>query len=350
MPVNISTHDAPPAWTQPGWLNQANVWIERALAREGMVVVGTMETVHERPWSIVLRVPTAVKDFYFKACAPVLAYEAGITGALYRWRPDCIPAVLDIDVQKGWLLIADGGQTLRQAFASDRGGHGTGTGARTAPTMDIWREILALYASLQIDLAGHVHELLRLGAPDRRLALLPDLYRDLLLETEWLLIDEPDSLTAAEYARLQEATPQVTAFCQELEAYGIPVSLHHNDLHDANLFFSDSRPLFFDWGDSSVAHPFFSLRTVFVSVEYSFGLHEADPFFNELAHAYLQPWTAVAAIENLTAAFKLAQRLWALSTALKYKRQLRHLPALREEYALAIPGSLQEFLEANPEF
>ena len=128
------------------------------------------------------------------------------------------------------------------------------------------------------------------------------------------------------------------------------MSLHHNDLHDANIFFADNRPLFFDWGDSSIAHPFFSLRTVFVIIEYSFDLEEGDPFFDDLAQAYLQPWTIHETAENLTAAFKLAQRLWALSSAMKYKTLLRYVPALREEYGLTVPGLLQEFLAANPQF
>ena len=65
-----------------------------------------------------------------------MAHEAGITAALYRWRPDCIPAVLDADAEKGWFLMADGRQTLRQAFRQDD--------PPTAPTVDSWHEILAL--------------------------------------------------------------------------------------------------------------------------------------------------------------------------------------------------------------
>jgi hypothetical protein len=75
-----------------------------------------------------------------------------------------------------------------------------------------------------------------------------------------------------------------------------------------------SRPLFLDWGDSSIAHPFFSLRTVFVSIEYSFDLAEDDPRFAALAQSYLQPWTAMQTAANLTAAFQLARRLWSLHT------------------------------------
>ena len=171
-----------------------------------------------------------------------------------------------------------------------------------------------------------------------------------MAEREYLHIDQPDGLTTAEYERLLEATPRVAALCAELAAYHIPMSLHHNDLHDANIFYAAGRPLFFDWGDSSIAHPFFSLRTTFVIIEYSFDLEEGDPFFAELAHAYLRPWTVVETAGKLMAAFKLAQRLWALSSAVKYKTLLRQQVELRDEYADAVPGLLQEFLAANPDF
>ena len=324
-------------WTQSDWLEEAGCWIIETLAQQAITVSGPIEQVHVRPWSTVLRVPTDGGDLYFKACAPVLSHEAAVTQALYHWRPDCILQVLKIDAPQGWMLMADGGARLRDAF-----GDGLDRGS--------WAEILALYGGLQIDLAGHVDELLQLGAPDRRLVLLPDLYRDLLADKEWLLIDQPQGLTTAEYRHLIDAAPQVTILCQRLASYAIPVSLHHNDLHDGNIFSTNGRTLFFDWGDSSITHPFFSLRTVFVSIEHTFKMDEGNPFFTDLVQAYLQPWSAYDTAENLTAAHKLAQRLWSLSSAIKYKTQLSQLDSIRNEYAGAVPSLLQEFLGANPGF
>ena len=47
--------------------------------------------------------------------------------------------------------------------------------------------------------------------------------------------------------------------CARLADFGIPATLQHDDLHDANVFVGDGRYRFFDWGDAVVAHPFFSL-------------------------------------------------------------------------------------------
>jgi hypothetical protein len=309
-------------------------WIEQSLARQGIKITGEISETHVRPWSAVLHVPTSCGDAYFKAVGSAFAFEPLLTEALYRLRPDCILKVFAVDAERGWMLMADGGRTLRMAF-------------KKGLDRSTWNEVLTLYAGLQIDLASHVDELLAMGVRDRRTVELPALYQELLEEKEWLMIDQPDGLTTAEYEDLLNAVPQVEAMCRQLTAYAVPDSLHHNDLHDANVFYNNGHIKFFDWGDSSIAHPFFSLRTAFVIIEYIFDLVEDDPIFDEFAMAYLRPFAKFESEENLWAAYQLAHRLWSLSSAVKYKTQLLHIEGMRAEYAMAVPGLLQEFLKAN---
>jgi hypothetical protein len=304
--------------------------------QQGIKITGEIMETHVRPWSTVLCVPTDSGDVFFKAVGQAFAFEPPLTKTLYQLRPDCNLKVFAVNAERGWMLMADGGRTLRIAFEE-------GLDRRT------WDDVLALYAGLQIDLASHVDELLAIGVHDRRTAKLPALYQELLEEKEWLMIEQPDGLTTAEYQRLLNALPQVEALCQQLTAYAIPDSLHHNDLHDANVFYNDGEITFFDWGDSSIAHPFFSLRTAFVIIEYIFDLEEDDPVFDDFARAYLRPFAKFESEENLCAAYQLARRLWSLSSAIKYKTQMRHTEGMREEYATAVPGLLQEFLDANPQ-
>jgi hypothetical protein len=308
------------------------VWIEKSLARQGIKITGEIE---ETPWSTVLRVPTNSGDVYFKAVGPAFAFEPSVTEALYRWRSDCVTPVYAVDAEHGWMLTADGRRTLRMAF-------------NDGLDMEAWHEVLAHYAGLQIDLAGHVAELLAMGVRDRRLARLPDLYRDLVEDVDWLLIEQPDGLTARQHQRLVAAMPEVADMCGRLSAFNIPESLHHNDLHDANIFYNSGNFCFFDWGDSSIAHPFFSLRTVFVSMEYTFGLEEDSSIFDDYARSYLRPWAQFETEENLWEAYGLARRLWSLSSAVKYKTQMRLIEGMREDYATAVPGLLLEFLDQNP--
>lgn len=324
-------------WQNFDWLEQAQRWICDELAAQAITITGPIDQFHIRPWSTVMRIPTGQGDVYFKASASVAVHDTAVTQTIFHYRPDTIPPVLAIDFERGWLLLADGGLRLREAFKAGKAMHD-------------WSEILADYAGLQIDLAGHVDELLAVGVPDQRLARLPGLYEGILADTQCLLIDQPDGLTSAEYERLLAAAPQVAQMCRQLAGYGVPESLHHNDLHDGNIFVGNGRTLFFDWGDSSISHPFFCLRTVFVSMENTFGLAEDDPVFDTFSRTYLDRWTQFETEVNLNDAFALARRLWALSSAVKYHIFLNQIgdTAFRENYAGAVASLLQEFLAANP--
>src|ERR1700716_3910214 len=50
--------------------------------------VGAVETAHERPGATVLRVPLANRVVWFKACAPVQAFEPRLTAELGTRWPD----------------------------------------------------------------------------------------------------------------------------------------------------------------------------------------------------------------------------------------------------------------------
>lgn len=318
-------------WTQSDWLQVVRRWIHDTLSEQAIKIIGEIEQPHLQPWSTVMQIPTNIGNVYFKASAPVIAHEPEITRALYGWRPDCIPEVLAIENMQGWMLMRDGGQRLREEFGENG-------------DIQYWEDILKSYANLQKDLVDHVDELLELGSRDRKLASLPKLYDQLLSETDWLMIDEQEGLTATECQQLRVASQQVVEKCEKLSEYGIPDSLHHNDLHDGNIFSCQGRVAFFDWGDSSISHPFFSLRTVFISIENTFRLNETHPAFDHLSKIYLETWKTYQTEENLIAAFNLARQLWAISSAIKYKTLLSNMPIFRDEYSGAIPSLLKEFL------
>ena len=324
-------------WTETSWLAQVHGWIQDELARLEVSVTGPIEQIHLQPWSTVLKASTDIGDVFFKASAEALAFEPAVTQALYQWRPDCIPQLLAVDEQRGWMLMGDGGQRVREAI-----GQGLG--------IDHWTEILSTYASLQITLAGHVDELLSFGVRDRRLAVLPDLYMEMVADEDWFLIDQPDGISSTEYQRLINDASKFAEMCQRLATYSIPDSLHHNDLHDGNIFIENGRILFFDWGDSSISHPFFSMRTVSVSIENTFGLEESDPLIEEFGRGYLDQWSEFETRENLHKAYDIAKRIWSISTALKYWTFLSQIEWARDDYTDALPSLMKEFLEANPSF
>jgi len=322
-------------WMQPGWFAQASAWIDAELDRLGIGLNGPIAQPHVRPWSTVLRVPSRRGDLYFKATAPLLAHEPPLSQALARWCPDCMLPILAADPERGWMLLRDGGTRLREIIRADH-------------DLRHWEALLPIYAEVQIELAGRLPELLALGVPDRRLAVLPARYAQLLADTDALRVDLPEGLTFAEAQRLHALVPRCGALCERLAAYRVPESLNHGDFHDGNIFVRDGGYRFFDWGDSCVAHPFFSLRTAFVSIEISLGLEEGATAFERLRDCYLEPWTRYESPANLRAAFTLARPLAAVCGALAWQRVVSSLAEpFKQQYTAPVPSLLQEFLSAE---
>jgi hypothetical protein len=261
-----------------------------------------LELVHDRPWSRVLRVASADGDLYLKQCAPVQAFEVALTVELTARWPDRMPEVVAADPGRAWLLLRDGGLRLRD------GG-----------TLEPFARALELYGELQLGEAAHADELLALGLPDVRLPVLAATYG--------AFVDADHGLALDEAARLRALAPRFNELCEELAGFGLPASIQHDDLHDANVYVREGQVAIFDWGDSSVSHPFFSwLKPLGVAKHYG-----VDP--DRLSAAYLRPWTAVAPAERLREALRVAVPVGSFAYVRQYQRQLDFMPPeARREY------------------
>lgn len=321
-------------WEQPGWLEEATAWIHNQVAARGLHVVDPVEVLHQRPWSTFARVATDQGPAYFKAPAPAFRYEAALTQALARWRPDCTVPLLAVDLDRGWLLSLDAGVTLRSV-------------SRSADQIEHWLKVLPLYVELQMETAARVSELLVLGVPDRRLSHLPHLYAQLLESRETLRVGREPGLTAEEYGQLRNLRSRFAALCEQLAGYGLPETLAHEEVHENNVLVRDGRYTFTDWSDSSIAHPFFSMLVTLRSVAHWLKLDEDGPEVRQVRDAYLEPWTALATRAELLAALKVAYLLGMVNRALSWHQGTGALPEKhREPYADSVPGWLQDFLNA----
>ncbi len=319
-------------WMQKGWFEQASTWVHAELERQGIYVTSLIEQPHVRPWSNVLRVPSTAGDIYFKACGPGFTHEPALTNSLWRWRPDCMPPVLSIDLQRGWMLTPDLGTSLRSINQPTR-------------VLQHWQRVLPLYAEVQIDLTSRNNEILELGGLYGRLTVLPDLYEQLLTQTDTLRIGQSDGLSREEYQSLRQFAPKFRAMCEQLAGYRIPETITHEDFHDANIFIRNNHYTFADWGESGVAHPFITLLVTSRVIAWRLNLAEDGPELVKLRDIYLEPWTQYETRENLIAAFNLAYRVGMICRALTWHRILEgEKEPGKAEDAEAVPRWLLEFL------
>ncbi|MDX6400170.1 MAG: hypothetical protein QOF27_776 [Gaiellaceae bacterium] len=270
----------------------AEEWI-----RAHLEPAGAIELAHERPWATVLRVPFADGVAWFKACAPVQAFEPRLTAQLFARWPDRVAEVLAHDEERAWLLLADAGTPMR-TFGNPP---------------ELWLEALPRYAELQHGEAAHAHDHLAHGVPDLRIATLPARYEDFLRGELPLEHDE--------ICRLRKFAPRFAELCAELAAHAMPETIQHDDLHHANVYQQGERLRVLDWGDSSVSHPFFSLVVTFRFLEEINKLPPSDPWFARLRDAYLEPWGGGHADAGT-----LAVRVGKFAHAFAWARQRDALP------------------------
>lgn len=326
------TSDLP--WQDPNWMDEAHAWIHAEAGRQFIQITGDIEQPHLYPWSTVLVVPTEAGRLYFKATAPETIHEAALTQKLAEWIPDCMPELVAVDTTRGWMLMRDSGEQLRQFI-------------RPAQDIKPWIPVIARYARLQMELVEHVPEILALGVPDHRSAVLPLFYSELLREEESLMIGQEKGLTSKEFQQLKDLTSRFQQLCADLAAFGIPETLNQCDFHDGNVLVKNGRITFFDWGDVSVSHPFVSLRTFLVSIEISLQLEEYSftPEMEALLNLYLEPWMKFASKDELWTAYRLSEPVASIVKALLWHEGISRMQGtVREEYAWIVPELLREFL------
>jgi hypothetical protein len=283
------------------------------LADVGVEPTAPIATIHERPWSTVLRVPTGEGDLYLKQEAPVQAFEVALTVALASRWPDRVPEVVAADLDRAWLLLRDGGTRIADAG-----------------TLEPFPPALTLYGELQVGEVGHVDELLAIGLPDIRLPVVATAYEP--------FFERDHGLSREEVSRLRALAPRFRDFCEELDAFGLPASIHHDDLHQWNVFVRDGRVAIYDWGDSSVAHPLWSwVKALDVARDY-----EVDP--EPFRAAYLSALTPLAPEQQLRAALDLAVPTGRFAYALQTRRQFDAMPEARAEYETYLPKQLRDLL------
>ena len=150
--------------------------------------------------------------------------------------------------------------------------------------------MLRSYARLQLDLVPRAAEMLALGVPDHRPDRLPDLVADLLADDDALLVGRVGGLAPDVRERVRADWARYAERCGRLADGGVPATLQHDDLHDANVFVSGNRHRFFDWGDASVSHPFLSLLVALRMAGQALALPNGHPVLLRLRDSYLDVW------------------------------------------------------------
>lgn len=318
-------------WTDPEFIERALDWIQSHVE-----VIAEIEQRQVQSWSTVIRVTSRSDVFWFKATADPMSFEPSLIALLGQVRPDRVPELAALDVDRGWMLMHDAGKQLRELIHS---------------ADDLWRleEYLPEYADLQLAVAPLVDELLELGVPDEHLLNLPGRIEQMLDSPEMLMLGMPGGLSPDEVDRLREALPEMSALCDEIAGDGITETIQHDDLNDGNVMFRKGRYRTMDWGDSCVSHPFHTLTVTLRATAYRLDLEPGGPEVQRLRDSYLEPFSAASGMQDLRRTADLAYRTGTLARAHFWFRTIGLLSLDRQEEDLeAVPYGLRMFLEDGP--
>ena len=197
-----------------------------------------------------------------KAVSQGFAAECGLLPFLAERSPTLVLAPIAVEPEHGWILLPDGGDTLE--------------GIADVPT---WTKALMGYAELQQSVVGAEATLLDLGCPDLR-------PHAAVRRLEQMM----EAGHVPEHRRLVDAAAAVAS---RLDVDLVPATIQHDDLRPDNVF-ADGRV--FDWGDSSLAHPFASLLTALMPNRVDRPGTAADKA--EMRNDYLRSWQRFIALDN----------------------------------------------------
>jgi hypothetical protein len=290
-------------------------WLDAACLGAQVERTGAIELLHDHLTAALYRFPTDQGWLYLKIPAANFRYEAALTAKLAELAPHNAISLVATEPEAGWLLMRDFGLTLRKQLEADKPNTDWGR----------WAEMLRQFARLQQAVIPSLPEIAALGVESRRLTELPRQFEALVADREILLVGQPNGISEEVWQTYRAFAPQVSQLCEALAAFEVPETIHHDDFHTNNVASDGDDYLFFDWAESFIAHPFYSLK---MSLRYAQFVFDApNAVLDELRDAYLEQWQDYGSLSQLREAYVTANQLAKLCRALTWAQLLRTIPA-----------------------
>ena len=331
--VNASDKSLRVPWYETGWMNAAGTWMVQQLARFDSKPTGPVEQICSWQRSCVMKLPTSHGVAYFKAIPAVLGGELDVSVLLDHEYPGMVAEVMAVDTDRRWLLMRDmGTKTLD-----------------SVPDLVQWKAAVHAYAQLQVDWVDAARRFAVAGCPNRGLLQLVSSIDRLLADTVAMKPGTPDGLSMKQIHALHYRARALKIAAHRLGTLRLPVSVDHGDFWAGQIVAGNSNPVFIDWSDASLSHPFFSMAFFSDDEEMRPYLGDVPGAADQLRDAYLEPWTVYEPHDILTQAWSIACSLAPLSTALLYHDRI--LPGMEVKWEMdnMIPYFLHSVLRHEGE-
>ena len=159
-------------WEDATFLADAVAWVDERLGELGRARTAGSSSRISAPGPRCSGCRPTDGPVWFKANTDSLRHEVLVVDRVSRRVPSRVPALLGRDLERGWMLMADAGERLREVVVEEQQPGRAGT--------DVLEGVADLHRALEPD----VDELLAAGVPDLRLATLADGYAELVTELD----------------------------------------------------------------------------------------------------------------------------------------------------------------------
>ena len=340
MEVDTPSAKGMEVWASPRWRSAATAWLDEQLSSRGVRRTSAVTQPHLRPWATILTASTTHGAVWLKATGPANAFEAGLYELLHRAVPARVLTPIAADVERGWILLPDGGPSLGDRLA------GADLPAALAT-------ILQRYAELQRDVSPETEAALALGVADMRPTVMPERFDEALEAVGRSVADGSNARereTLGEVAALRQT---YRSWCERLAAAPGPASLDHNDPHPWNMLVQrPDRPddvRFYDWGDAVIAHAFACMLVPLGWAQNRLATALDAPELLGIRDAYLEQFRDLGSHGELVATLELACRVGKVARALTWARAVAQSDPgqLEDHYASAPLACLRSLLEPS---
>lgn len=317
---------------------QALNWAMQYLAAYNDITNIHHEPIVNTSYSIVHKLKLNTQIIYLKQTPELLFSEPKILAFLKEQGVENSPVLIAENPRLlCFLMLSCGDQSLRTHFN------------KKMNVVQLEKGI-ANFTKIQRLLENKISELLAIGAPDWRLDKIPLLYNSLIQQDKLLL---SDGLTEIEINQLHELHQTCIDVCDKVSEYKIPETLTHCDFHDNNMLLDNNTKEIniIDWGETVIAHPFFSLNGCLWNLTYFYSVKESDLLYTNIQSACIKPWLHIYSETQLLAILNIANKLHGIFAALGYERiylaTKNQQKTIQQEHPGSIAGCLRTFLKCN---
>jgi hypothetical protein len=289
-----------PPWEFSGWHKEASDWINAEISKTGNMALDDVQQFKVGARSSVLAVATTEGRIFFKASVGETPSEAVFTQALSELWPDRIAPPLAVDSQRNWLLMNDH-RSLGYTDLPESG----------------YANATTAFAELLINSKDHLPAWKDLNCPDYSLETIESFSRDFATHLE--LINAGDlALKSEQSDTLVAYIKEWGALCSSLADFDFPLTLVDLDFNTSDIAYSSDSYKFFDWQETVISHPFFTVLNLFDHLrrprEYqevpTVEVSKEELNCDVLQDAFLTPFNVFESDERVQEAFELAKAIF----------------------------------------